>query len=237
MHLTRLFRFCPLLLQCLMLACLSTGVRADEACSAWAAAATDATQAKYPVQLRVCDMTYGLSTALQIQNESDLRLHLYYRVTSGDDKSKDTDSILEPHSINRAGSCQACAKRHAGFKQWDILDAKVMEITADQAAAATKSPETPKVETPAKPQTTNAYPEKIDPVASKPPIEKIDIAPPKVEASKPAVNQPQPAVPATANPSQENKPATKSEADGFKTEDGRVIPWDQMPPEFRPHAK
>lgn len=187
-------------------------IHAEENCNVWQTPNTDPSAGKYLIELRTCDLTYGLSAYVQIKNSSDQRLALSYRIITKDDKYKDDDIVLEPGSTTRAGNCQACAKRYAGFKAWELRSVKVAETKAEASAP---------VQTPAK--ITDA-PKPVEPA----PVVKTSAA----EATPASVNSTDQEADQKKNtPIQkdaEKKPAV------FKTEDGTEIPYDQLPPEFRP---
>lgn len=212
---------------------------AEENCGAWHAAEVDPTGGQFIIEMRICDLTYGLSAYVQIKNSSDKRLALAYRIVTKDDKSKDNDIILEPDSIARAGNCQACAKRYAGFKSWELLSAKATKdqpekkVEAPVPAVVSTSPATP---APVKEQAVK----EAEATPSTPAPAKVVDQPKPVESTTPAVA----AVPSANNStaSQTSIPASSSDVtkdtekkvDGFKAEDGTIIPWDKLPPEFRP---
>lgn len=221
----------------------------EKNCNNWGSPSADPTKGRYAIELRTCELTYGLSAYIEIRNKSETRLVLAYRIVTGDDKYKDGDVVLEAGVITRAGNCQACAKRHVGFKSWELISAS--EAPADEGTATAVKPaalpafmETPAaakkpvVEAPAKPVTAKPA---AEPVTEKPapaPAATIPASaatPAPTPTPTPVTEQPKP-VPEIKT--EVEKPATepeqKKEVDGFRADDGTIIPWDQMPPEFRP---
>jgi len=244
---------------------------AEENCNGWSAADVDSTKGRYNIELRTCDLTYGLSAYVQIKNLSNHRIALGYRIITMDNKHRDDEIILAPSDITQAGNCQACAKRHAGFKSWEILTVK--EVAEDapgsqpggsipsnsslpafmaKPAATVKSPAKEPVKSdvvidkPVIAKPTVVEPVIAEPVKSEVVIDKPVIAkPPAAEPAKPPLEKPAAvadvvpaAVPEVVTPpkASEATPEAKldKKQDGFRAEDGTIIPWDKLPPEFRP---
>jgi len=212
---------------CLLTVCFST-LHADDNCLPWQDAATDPAAGKYALQLRTCEITYGLSTQVQIQNNSDQRLDVSFRITTKDNNSKESNAVLEPRVTTSAGNCQACAKRHAGFLSWEIISIKALENSSpklpDKNPVMTPAPAgvpAPAAVNPQSPAATDSHP--IKPVTATPP-------------EKPQSANKNVPVDAVAKPDLAKEKENK-EQEGFKTEDGTVIPYEQLPPEFRPHRK
>lgn len=228
---------------------LSSTLSAEENCNSWSAPSSDAAKGRYAIELRTCDLTYGLSAYIEIKNPSDKRVALAYRIITNDDKYKDGDIVLAQNAITPAGNCQACAKRHAGFKSWEIVSA---DEVADDAAAEPGAP------VPVKPAALPAFmdqPGTAPKTVASPPAKPVATKPlPEPAAEKPAVAAPIPVATPAVVPAAASVPATveqpkaatvqqKVEApaaepekkeEGFRADDGTIIPWDQMPPEFRP---
>jgi hypothetical protein len=214
---------------------------AEDSCKNWSTASVDPTKGKYPIELRTCDLTYGLSAYIEIRNSSGSRVALSYRIITNDEKYKDGDIILEPDTTTQAGNCQACAKRHAGFKSWEILTAReAIEDTSGTQSNVSAAPLPSFMDKPAGAKAPVAESEKragstkplIQPNVEKPIAEKPVVAPAPVLAPPvpaPVAEQVKPAAtPATAAPEPEKT------QEGFRAEDGTIIPWDKLPPEFRP---
>lgn len=205
--------------------------QAEETCSAWTAPVADSSNGQYPVQLRICDMAYGLSTLVQFQNTGDQRLQVFFRITSQDDKYKDTDAVLEPRTVSRGGNCQACAKRHAGFKSWEILKVDVLATIPKPVADVPAPPAQPVA--PLQP----AAPVVSTPVTAPAPAAATVPAPAVTPLAQPAQPEKQKKDNNQKDNDQKNKDQKDKEQEGFRTEDGKVIPYDQLPPEFRPRGK
>jgi len=236
-----------------LLLALSAAVNADASCKDWSAATVDPTKGKYPIVLRICDLTYGLSAYVEIKNQSSSRLALAYRITTNDDKQRDvTELVLEPSITTRAENCQACASRHAGFKSWEILSVSEAIDDNKSGSAATAAPlpafmgqpgsgsaKVPSGQVPTV-KAAAAAPEKREvaqpspgkPVAEKTMTEKPLTAAPAVAAEPPKAAAVEPAKAVVAEPAAVTAP--ESESEGFRAEDGTIIPWEQLPPEFRP---
>jgi hypothetical protein len=141
-----------------------------------------------------------------------------------------------------AGNCQACAARHAGFKSWEILTIKEdsSDKTAAEAAGAAPLPAFMSKPVTAKKPAIEPVKE-AEPVVEKPVAVPVAVTPvaapvpaPVVDKPKVEVAAPEPA-PVVAQPKTEAAvPAPEKKEEGFKAEDGTIIPWDQLPPEFRP---
>lgn len=218
---------------------------ADASCKEWSVAAVDPAKGKYPLELRICDLTYGLSAYVEIRNMGSQRLALAYRITTNDDKQRDaTEVVVEPGVTTRAENCQACASRHAGFKSWEIVS--VSEAIDDDKAgsAATAAPlpafmgggsKAPAAKT--APVEAVKVVEKTQPAAVKPqteiPVVKQTVKTPAdkpATAAAPAVMEQPKAEAAVPAPAAE----AEKESEGFRAEDGTIIPWEKLPPEFRP---
>jgi hypothetical protein len=221
-------------------------VHAEENCGSWRSADVDPTKGKFEIELRVCDLPYGLSAYIQVRNSSEDRVALSYRLFMKDHTSKDNDIVIEANGMTRAETCQACAKRYSGLESWQVLSAKslgkeasasVIQTTdtnpgsPDHAEAAKKTSAVPPP-APAEAAHIQSKPEEKPVVDSSPPVENVKPTLSRV-VEKPSVNAvAEPAKPASAG---QSKTENKAKPDGFRTEDGTIIPWDQMPPEFRPH--
>jgi hypothetical protein len=218
---------------------------AEENCGGWRSADVDPTKGKFEIELRVCDLPYGLSAYIQVRNSSEDRVALSYRLFMKDHSSKDNDIVIEAGGMIRAETCQACAKRYSGLESWQVLSAKSLGKAAavpviqttdtspgspDHAGSAKNTDAVPR---PAPVEATHIQgkPEEKPVVNSSPAAESAKPVRPAV-IEKSSVNTiVAPVKPASAG---QPKAENKTEPDGFRTEDGTIIPWDQMPPEFRP---
>lgn len=192
---------------------------AAESCGAWIMADADPSDGRYlmVVQARACDLTGGVSAFVQFRNEGAERLKLAYRVKVDDSapKPKEGEVTLEPGQLLRGPTCQQCSSRKGGIKAWEILSIEVL-------------PGAPAVTVPTAAETSTAPPPVVTAPAPEP-AQPVPAPPPAVPSPKPAPT------PAAVKPAGPPAPAAAKEpVDGLVTEDGTVIPWDQLPPEFRP---
>lgn len=207
---------------------------AEDVCKAWQPAAADPTGGRYSLELRICDLTMGLSAYVQIKNSSDTRIALSYRIVTNDDKHRDSDAIIEPGMATRVENCQACATRHAGFKSWQILSADI----APEGEAGTPKPAASNLGLPSfmDKQITSKS------VAQEPAKPQVDLqaqkpvaVPAPVELVKPAEpSRPEEKTNAVTVPAVVPTPTPEADQEGIRAANGTVIPYDQLPPEFRP---
>jgi len=238
---TKVFRRCMVTVFALAGA---SAVLAEENCNAWHPPDNDPTHGQFMLELRSCDLAMGVSAYIQIRNNGEDRVALTYRLIMKDDKQKDSDITLEPYSSTRAGNCQACAKRYAGLKSWDILSAKSLgkapppEKAAPDAAATAPTSAAPEAGATSSNVSSNV-PAKSTPVVSPaaPASTTATNAAPAVSAASTAPKTAAPEAPKAEAKKEETKKEKLTEKDGFKAEDGTIIPWDQLPPEFRPRNK
>lgn len=205
--------------------------QAKEACSAWKIPAEDASGGEYRLELRVCEVTYGLTAYVQVQNFSDTELDLFYRITFASGKERDEHTTIPPSTILKVGMCQDCAKRHDGFKSWQIVEVgekeEEEEIPEDDGIDEPIHPledTTISEETEIKPESQE--PEVVEPEVIKPEMAEPEVKEPEVKEPKaiepPKIPEPKQDVPKAEETSDEEE----SGEPAFNIED--------LPPEFRP---
>lgn len=214
----------------------------SEACGAWRMTDADPSGGQYvmSVQLRSCELTGGVSAFLQFQNSGNERLKVFYRIHTEDKKPKEGDITLAPGETARGATCQQCTRRKGGVKSWEMISVEVLAAPPSASApdAAVVAPQVPEAQTnEATPKPVAVAPELVKPVVATPSL------PAAPTAAVPEVRKPVVAIPTAAAPSLPAVPVAKppstsatatTATEGLVTEDGTVIPWDQLPPEFRP---
>jgi len=206
-------------------------VEASQACGEWLAPEAGAKPNEYPLELRSCDLTGGISAFLQFQNSSSHRLKLTYRVTTNDEAVKESQLEIEP-GLNRGTTCVACARRKAGLRSWEILAieslGEVAESKADSATADEDNPGQDAVTDSANDTVGNVSEEQSTGVAVTPPQRKQDAGQTaSVGTGSSGRNDP---YRSTDSSSRTDKGAEDEREKGS----GLAIPIDQLPPEFRP---
>ncbi len=124
-------KFCPdsgvlRALSLLVLVLMWDTALARESCLGWKRPESDPSGGRYQLELQVCEVTYGLSAYVQVQNLSDKSLALDFVVVTGADTEKPASIRLEPGAVMRAGMCQKCAKKNEGYKHWDIVNIQLV---------------------------------------------------------------------------------------------------------------
>lgn len=239
-------------LACAVLAGLwGLSAQGSESCGAWRMTDADPSGGLYmmAVQLRSCELTGGVSAFLQFQNSGNERLKVFYRIHTEEKKPKEGNITLAPGETARGATCQQCTRRKGGIKSWEIVSVEVLAATPspaapDAAVVAPQAPEVQKNKTDLKPAV--ATPEVVKPAVAipapdTPPLPAVAAPAPIVTAApvaKPAVVIPAPTTPSLPVVPVKTTPPPPTTAttapEGLVTEDGTVIPWDQLPPEFRP---
>jgi len=120
---------------------VSIPAQAKDTCTGWKTPENDPTGGQYALQMRICEVTYGLTAYVQLRNDTEKELDLHYLITFVSNKTRDEHVIVAPSTIFKVGMCQACAKRHDGFKSWEIVEVKETEAKEELEEGETSTEE------------------------------------------------------------------------------------------------
>jgi hypothetical protein len=193
----------------------------QDGCGPWipAETATEGQEAYLTsIQGRSCDLPRGISAFLQFHNTGNRVIKLEYRIHTASEDTKEGVIKLPPNKIVKAGSCQACSSRKGGLSSWEILSVELLGPTLPPVQETSVQEEVPE-------EAENEATQNL-----KPEIPEAPELPPAVE-----IKADEPSTTPAKETDSVNQEA--SSPDGLVTEDGKIIPWDEVPVEFRPKDK